>query len=39
MNSSRPERGGLRRNVGDGNASELATYIVEKDKPFFVVVD
>ena len=27
------------RNVGDGNASELATYVVEKDKPFLVVVD
>lgn len=24
------------RNVGDGNASELATYIVEKNKPGFV---
>jgi quercetin dioxygenase-like cupin family protein len=27
------------RNVGDGNAAELATYVVEKDKPFLVVVD
>jgi hypothetical protein len=27
------------RNVGNGNASELATYFVEKDKPFPVVVD
>jgi len=27
------------RNLGDGNASELATYFVEKDKPFLVVVD
>jgi len=27
------------RNVGDGNASELATYFVEKDKPFLVVVE
>jgi quercetin dioxygenase-like cupin family protein len=27
------------RNVGGGNAAELATYIVEKGKPFFVVVD
>ena len=27
------------RNVGDGNAAELATYFVEKDKPFLVVVD
>ena len=27
------------RNVGDGNASELATYFVEKGKPFLVVVD
>jgi quercetin dioxygenase-like cupin family protein len=23
------------RNVGDGNAAELATYIVEKDQPLF----
>jgi quercetin dioxygenase-like cupin family protein len=27
------------RNVGTGDAQELATYIVEKDKPFLVVVD
>ena len=27
------------RNVGDGNAAELATYVVEKGKPFLVVVD
>jgi quercetin dioxygenase-like cupin family protein len=27
------------RNVGDGMASELATYVVEKGKPFHVVVD
>jgi quercetin dioxygenase-like cupin family protein len=27
------------RNVGEGNAAELATYIVEKGKPFLVVVD
>jgi quercetin dioxygenase-like cupin family protein len=27
------------RNVGSGNASELATYFVEKGKPFLVVVD
>jgi quercetin dioxygenase-like cupin family protein len=27
------------RNVGAGNAAELATYIVEKGKPFLVVVD
>jgi quercetin dioxygenase-like cupin family protein/predicted MFS family arabinose efflux permease len=27
------------RNVGDGNATELATYVVEKGKPFLVVVD
>jgi len=27
------------RNVGDGDAAELATYIVEKDKPFLVIVD
>jgi hypothetical protein len=27
------------RNVDGGNASELATYVVEKDKHFLVVVD
>ena len=27
------------RNVGSGNAAELATYIVEKGKPFLVLVD
>jgi quercetin dioxygenase-like cupin family protein len=27
------------RNVGTGPASELATYIVEKGKPFLVIVD
>ena len=27
------------RNVGGGNAAELATYFVEKDKPLFVVVE
>ena len=27
------------RNVGDGPAAELATFIVDKDKPFLVVVD
>jgi hypothetical protein len=27
------------RNVGTGNAAELATYMVEKDKPFLVVVE
>jgi quercetin dioxygenase-like cupin family protein len=27
------------RNVGDGHAAELATYVVEKGKPFLVVVD
>jgi quercetin dioxygenase-like cupin family protein len=27
------------RNVGAGAAAELATYVVEKDKPFLVVVD
>ena len=27
------------RNVGDGIASELATYVVEQGKPFLVVVD
>jgi quercetin dioxygenase-like cupin family protein len=27
------------RNVGSGNATELATYVVEKGKPFLVLVD
>ena len=27
------------RNVGTGNAAELATYVVEKGKPFLVVVE
>jgi quercetin dioxygenase-like cupin family protein len=27
------------RNVGNGNAAELATYVVEKGKPFIVLVD
>jgi quercetin dioxygenase-like cupin family protein len=27
------------RNVGGGSAAELATYVVEKGKPFLVVVD
>lgn len=27
------------RNVGTGNASELATYVVETGKPFLVLVD
>ncbi len=27
------------KNVGDGAAAELATYVVEKGKPFLVVVD
>ncbi len=27
------------KNVGSGNAAELATYIVEKGKPFLVVVE
>jgi len=27
------------KNIGSGNAAELATYIVEKDKPFLVVAD
>jgi hypothetical protein len=27
------------RNVGDGKAAELATYVVEKGKPFLVVVE
>ena len=27
------------RNVGSGNGAELATYFVEKGKPFLVVVD
>lgn len=27
------------RNIGGGNAAELATYIVEKGKPLFVLVE
>jgi quercetin dioxygenase-like cupin family protein len=27
------------RNVGTGKAAELATYVVEKGKPFLVIVD
>jgi quercetin dioxygenase-like cupin family protein len=27
------------RNVGSGNAAELATYVVEKGKPFLVIVE
>ena len=27
------------KNVGDGHAQELATYVVEKGKPFLVLVD
>jgi quercetin dioxygenase-like cupin family protein len=27
------------KNVGSGNAAELATYFVEKGKPFLVVVE
>src|SRR5689334_22302305 len=27
------------RNIGGGNAAELATYFVEKGKPFLVLVD
>jgi hypothetical protein len=27
------------KNVGDADAAELATYVVEKGKPFLVVVD
>jgi hypothetical protein len=27
------------KNIGTGNAAELATYIVEKGKPFLVVID
>ena len=27
------------RNVGTGNATELATYVVEKGKPFLVLVE
>jgi quercetin dioxygenase-like cupin family protein len=27
------------RNVGSGNAAELATYVVEEGKPFLVVVE
>jgi len=26
------------KNVGSGNASELATHLVEEDRPFLVVV-
>jgi hypothetical protein len=26
------------RNVGGGNAAELATYVVEKERPLFVIV-
>jgi hypothetical protein len=29
----------LRRGIGAGNAAELATYVVEKGKPFLVVVE
>jgi quercetin dioxygenase-like cupin family protein len=27
------------KNVGSGNAAELATYVVEKGKPFLVIVE
>ena len=27
------------KNVGTGDAAELATYVVDKDKPFLVLVD
>lgn len=27
------------RNVGTGNAAELATYVVEKGRPFLVLAD
>jgi quercetin dioxygenase-like cupin family protein len=27
------------RNVGEGNGAELATYVIEKDKPFIVLAD
>jgi mannose-6-phosphate isomerase-like protein (cupin superfamily) len=27
------------RNIGSGNAAELATYVVEKGKPLITVVD
>jgi quercetin dioxygenase-like cupin family protein len=27
------------RNVGDGSAAELATYVVEKGKPFIVLAE
>jgi quercetin dioxygenase-like cupin family protein len=27
------------RNVGEGNAAELATYVIEKGKPFIVLAD
>jgi hypothetical protein len=29
----------ITRHVGSGNAAELATYFVEKGKPFLVVVE
>jgi hypothetical protein len=32
-------RGHAVRNVGSGNAAELVTYVVEKGKPFLVVVE
>jgi quercetin dioxygenase-like cupin family protein len=34
-----PETINAVKNVGSGNAAELATYIVEKGKPFLVVVE
>jgi quercetin dioxygenase-like cupin family protein len=34
-----PETPHAVRNVGSGNAAELATYVVEKGKPFLVLVD
>ena len=37
--SSPPTRVHAVRNVGSGNAAELATYIVEKGKPFLLVVE
>ncbi len=34
-----PETPHAVRNVGSGNAAELATYVVEKGKPFLVLVE
>jgi hypothetical protein len=34
-----PETTHAVKNVGSGNAAELATYLVEEGKPFLVVLD